>query len=384
MSRILFTTCPAYGHLLPMLPLAGAARRAGHEVVIASGAEMAGEIERHGFTYWQAGPSRAQADARFRAKYPELVTLAEDERVRTAVNGMFLPTAVDRAVDLVPLAAEWKPDLVVHEMGELAGPVAAAQVGARHAMHGLSQLPPGFWPLFAPGFARMCSHWDVPELADGLLDAPYLDICPPALQPGGPADVRHVQPLRPDAGVLPPGAGLGFDPSALPYPDTVYLTLGTIFHQMPGVLRAALAGLRELPVNVIVTVGPGANPDLLGPQPPHVVVVDYVPQALVLPHCRLVVSHGGSGSISGALCHGLAQLILPQGADNFTGAGACQRAGAALTLEPQQVDAAAVAKAAGRLLAEPGFGAAARRIQAEIDAMPDADTVLAILLADER
>ena len=36
--RILFTSCPAYGHVNPMLPLAHEARLAGHDVAFATGA----------------------------------------------------------------------------------------------------------------------------------------------------------------------------------------------------------------------------------------------------------------------------------------------------------------------------------------------------------
>jgi UDP:flavonoid glycosyltransferase YjiC (YdhE family) len=38
--RILFTTNPLYGHLYPMLPLMNAARRADHEVIVATGANL--------------------------------------------------------------------------------------------------------------------------------------------------------------------------------------------------------------------------------------------------------------------------------------------------------------------------------------------------------
>jgi UDP:flavonoid glycosyltransferase YjiC (YdhE family) len=39
--RVLVGCWPAYGHLLPMLPLVRAARRAGHDVVVSSGADLA-------------------------------------------------------------------------------------------------------------------------------------------------------------------------------------------------------------------------------------------------------------------------------------------------------------------------------------------------------
>ena len=50
--RVLISTWPAHGHLLPILPLARAAQRAGHEVVVASGAEGVAEARRRGLPTW--------------------------------------------------------------------------------------------------------------------------------------------------------------------------------------------------------------------------------------------------------------------------------------------------------------------------------------------
>ena len=58
--------------------------------------------------------------------------------------------------------------------------------------------------------------------------------------------------------------------------------------------------------------------------------------------------------------------------------------GAALALEPGQVTSHAVRDALTRLLGEPSFRQAARRLRDEIEDMPDADTVLEDLLFDPR
>ena len=70
--RILFTSCPAYGHVNPMLPLAQQAQLAGHEVVFATGAELAPEVERRNFETWLVSPSRAEADTSAPCGPPEL------------------------------------------------------------------------------------------------------------------------------------------------------------------------------------------------------------------------------------------------------------------------------------------------------------------------
>ena len=49
-------------------------------------------------------------------------------------------------------------------------------------------------------------------------------------------------------------------------------------------------------------------------------------------------------------------------------------------LLPDQISAAAVADAVRRLLEDPSYAAAARRLRGEIDAMPSADDVLATLV----
>lgn len=123
------------------------------------------------------------------------------------------------------------------------------------------------------------------------------------------------------------------------------------------------------------------DPARFGPQPAHVLVERYVSHALLLPRCRLVASRGGAAIMFGALSRGLPKLIILQGADQFMNAHACRQTGAALSLAPAEVSAEAIAAAAGRLLTEPAFTAAARAVQAEIDAMANAEAVLATLIA---
>lgn len=47
--RILFAAAPAYGLLLPIIPLIWAARSAGHEVLLATTSEMAGVGRQRGY-----------------------------------------------------------------------------------------------------------------------------------------------------------------------------------------------------------------------------------------------------------------------------------------------------------------------------------------------
>jgi UDP:flavonoid glycosyltransferase YjiC (YdhE family) len=382
--RILISTWPAHGHLLPLLPLASAARRAGHDVVIASGAEMAAEARRRGFTAWDVGPSRAEADAAFGAVVPDITVIDPAERVPTIIAGIFGAAALRRAEDLVPRAVAWRPDLVVHPITELAGAVAAERSGARRLVHGFGPLPAEAWSWFGARFGELCDAWSVPALVDDVLDSPFVELCPPSLQRDAVAAFRRRVPMRPGAGDVMPGEHLPWSDdelAALPHAGTVHLTLGTLFHHNTPVLQTALAGLRELPVNVIVTVGPGADPASLGPQPPHVLVTDFVAHELLLPHCTAIISQGGPATILAALDHGIPHLVLPQGADQFLNAPVLAASGAGLALGPAEATAERIGAATARLLDEPSFADAARGMQAELHAMPSAEAVLADQLA---
>jgi UDP:flavonoid glycosyltransferase YjiC (YdhE family) len=105
----------------------------------------------------------------------------------------------------------------------------------------------------------------------------------------------------------------------------------------------------------------------------------YVPQTLVLQHCDVIISHGGSGTVLAALAGGVPQLCLPQGADQFLNAAAIADAGAGLTIAPAEVDGAAIRRDTGRLLDDPQFRQRAGQIAEEIAAMPGPDDVAAVL-----
>jgi len=361
--RILLTAYPLHGHVNAMLPIARAARDAGHRVAFATGPDMTAHLAAHGLDAWPAGPTHAgtAAGAPPSARW-------------------FAACAASRADDLVPRAADWRPDLVVADELDLAGPVAARVLGVPYLVHGLGVMPPmPIWEGLLPAIDDLHAAWGRSEGVAHVRDAGYLEAVPPALRPPGDRMWHRTRPLRPDPGLPAAGEALPAALDALPRARTVHLTLGTLFHRAPGVLRTALAGLRDLPVNVVATCGPGVDPGELGPQPPHVVVAPYLPHALLLPRCDLVVSQGGAWIMLGALLHGIPQLMLPQGADQFINADACTRAGAALAIAPGAFDAAAVRDAAARLLAEPAFAAASAGLGAQVRAMPRAPLVLADL-----
>ena len=376
--RILFGSWPGYGHLLPMVPLIRAAQQGGHEVVVSSGSDLAGLVEGLGVATHSSGLTLAESYARL----PDQVTISElppAEQPLFAARNLFGAGAVDRARDVLELVGTWRPDLVVHDTLELGSATAAVVHGIPHVTHGYGPTVPGT-TYFAAAIGSAIAEADLPDPIADVLAAPYLDICPPSLRGSEPNPWPVTHPLRPDAGEADPQAMDQVDLAELPHPDTVYVTLGTIMNQAPGVFRAVIDGCARLPVNLVVTTGPGVERAQLGPLPPAVRSATYLPQAAVLPLCRAVVSHAGAGTMLGALCHGLPQLCLPQGTDQPFNTAALLPTGAALALQPEEVTAETVAEALGRLLEEPSFTQAAHRLRTEIAGMPPARVVLDQLL----
>jgi UDP:flavonoid glycosyltransferase YjiC (YdhE family) len=303
------------------------------------------------------------------------------ERSAFMFPAMFGSTlAPPMVADLLPLARQWRPDLMVHEHGELASPLVGALLGVPSITHAFGGgLPAAFVTAAAE---RLAPLWDEhgiwqPPFA-GCFTGPYLDICPPSVQIVSLDHVPTVQPLRPVSyggevsGALP---GLLDDTSG----PLVYVTLGTVSSSRV-VLSAAIAGIASLDARLLVTVGPKVDPASLGRMPAHVRVERFVAQTEVLPHAAVVVSHGGSGTFLGALAHGVPQLCLPQAADQFRNAEGGVRAGAALALPPGDATPEAIAGAVQRLLAEDGFLAAAQTVADEIRTMPrPADVVSALV-----
>lgn len=376
--KVLVGCWPAYGHLLPMLPLVRAAQRGGHEVVVSSGEDLAPVLDALGVAHQPSGVTLAESYARL----PDSTTISRlppEEQAGFAARYLFGAGAVDRARDLAAFVDSWGPDLVVHDTLELGSPTVAVARGVPHVTHGYGPMVPDS-DRFAAVLGSTIAAAGMPDPVPAVLAAPYVDICPPGLRGTVPYPWPTTVPLRPSAGEAAADGSDLPDLSGLPHPDTVYVTLGTIMNQAAGVFRAVIDGCRELPVNLVVTTGPGVEPDALGPLPASVHLAEYLPQAALLPHCAAVVSHAGAGTMLGALCHGLPQLCLPQGTDQPFNTAALLPTGAALALQPDETTADAVSAAMARLLGDASFRAAAERLRSEIEAMPTADDVLPDLL----
>jgi UDP:flavonoid glycosyltransferase YjiC (YdhE family) len=365
--RVLFTTTSGRGHFQPMFPLARALERAGHELRWACAPEVCAELRDKGLDARPAGLYELDPSP-LRHPPPEIAALPPAERPDHLFQLVFGPRRAEPMLaDLMPIADEWRPHLLVCEQGELAGPVAAACLGVPNVTHAFGRLLPAV--RVARAADAMAEVWRAqglePRPYAGTYDHLYIDIYPPGLQNAETGHVGAVQPIRP----ADPIEG---DPAADPL---VYITFGTVFNNDLTLFETALEAARELGRQVVVTLGPGNDPAALGSQPPNVTVAEFIPQAQLLPACAAVVSHAGSGTFLAALAAGVPQVLLPQAADQFLNADAGTDGGVAISIAPPELSTARLRAALERVLGDPMFRTAAQRAQAEISGMPTPDAV---------
>jgi UDP:flavonoid glycosyltransferase YjiC (YdhE family) len=380
-KRILFCSTSGHGHLLPLLPLANAFAGAGHVVGFATASSWRERLTAQGFDLFPAGLERDVARARNLLNRPALLALPPAERRPHAFTHRFATLeAPERIRGLCDALAAFQPELIVFESGDLVAPLLAAQHGLPSIHHGFGRIVP--CACFEQAAGVTAPLWRAaglePDLFAGAFRGIYVDICPPSLAPEAPPTGTHVELMRPAAAGAEiveqtPVARAGADR------PSVYVTLGTVFNELP-LFRLILTGLERLDCSVVATIGEDNDPAELAPVPANARVERFVDQTEILPRCSAVVSHAGSGSMLGALAHGLPLLLLPQGADQFENAVACRAAGAARVLMPDEVTPGAVRAGVSELLAAASYAAAARRIAEEIRAMPTAAEIVPALL----
>jgi UDP:flavonoid glycosyltransferase YjiC (YdhE family) len=389
--RSLFVCYPELGHVHPLFPLADAMVEAGHDVRFVSGAVVSDRIEQTGFGCDVAGP--ADIDEGFAALIERVgpepgAGLAPDEVLDWFIPNLFAATVAPRVLPgLLEVVGRWKTDVVVHEATAFAAPLAAALTDTASVQHSLGLLYSNrVYDRAGQALAPLWrSHGLEPDDSGGSFRGLCLSIAPPGLEVTlDQARAERVRPLRPVGSSRSPGDELPTWVAALPDRPGVYVTLGTFLNSAREIFRAALDGLADEPVNVIVTVGRNNPADWLDPLPDNARVEQYIPQSLLLPHCAVMVSHAGSGTLLPALGVGVPQVLIPQGADNFVNTRQAEAAGVGPALWPGEVTAEAVRLAVRAVLADPSHRCAARRLGEEIAAMPSPAAVVGEIEAHVR
>ena len=128
--RLLFTTTGHTGHVLPLVPLARACLRAGHEVRVAGPRSRGDVVRRVGLPFWAfADPLEDEVWSVF----APTAGMAPEEANAVVIGEIF--GRLDTAAALPGVEAmvrTWRPDAIVRESYEFASVLAAERAGIPH------------------------------------------------------------------------------------------------------------------------------------------------------------------------------------------------------------------------------------------------------------
>jgi UDP:flavonoid glycosyltransferase YjiC (YdhE family) len=372
--RILFGFAGGTGHFNPLVPLARAAAAAGHVVAFTSRPRMVPTVEAAGFTALPVGVDSGSVPARIPLRPLDMAREERDFRENFA--GWI---ARQRAAGVLERGTAWRPDLVVCADADFGSMIAAERLGLPYAT--LLAIIAGSFArpeLVAEPLDELRAEYGLPPDPDLAMPHRYLVFSPvPARYRDPeyplPATAYPLRPFTVDRTDRGPDSRQHDRPA-------VYFTLGTEFNVESGDLfQRVIEGLRELPIDLVVTVGHHIDPDEFGAQPANVRIERYIAQTEILPYCAAIVSHGGSGSVIGALAYGLPMVLIPLGADQPHNAARCAELGLARVLDAVLATPESVREAVSAVLADPAYRDNARRMADEIAAFPSPADAIAVL-----
>ncbi len=367
-----------------MRVLLGAFGDPGHAFpVIALGSELIARGHAVGIETWERWRAPCEAAGMAFSPAPEYQVFPTRERPLKPYEAAVLAARVTRR-----FVREFEPDVVVSDILTVAPALAAELEGVPVATlvpHVHPDLPPGF-PPFSIGARRPRTRvgellWRQTDraVAIGLEQGrnefndcrARLGLAPLAWRHTGlsrgltmvatlpqleyprawPSWVQVVGPLlwEPGGPLVEPPPGDG--PVVLVAPSTSQDPSGSL-------LRACLDGLADEPVRVIAI----ASGDVRAPA--NAVCVEWMSYARTMPHCDLVVAHGGHGTLVRALVSGCPVVVSPAGGDMAENAARVDWAGLGVRLAPRFCTPWGVRLAVRRALGKPALRSRAAEVAA--------------------
>jgi UDP:flavonoid glycosyltransferase YjiC (YdhE family) len=380
-----------------MIPMAWACRAAGHDVRFAAQPRVMDTITRAGMCVSEVGGSCdfQAAAAAFFARHPELLG-GDNGNKPPAGSGPrpdlsdfpWITSAAAIAEDLIAFGRWWRPDLIIADPMFYAGPLLAEVLGVPLVRHlfspdwtragfGMGGFPerdprPARWPQALVSLYEAYGARTALDFADLSID-PF----PPSLQVPGLANRVTVRPMPYNGTAAIPGWL-----AAPPDRPRVCVTWGSSTVSLMGkrafLVPQIVQGVADLDVEVILAIT-GSDRDMLGAIPPGMRVAENFPLDVLLPTCSGMVSQGGAGGMITAAVHGVPQVIIPMMGDQPVHARLLAATGAGVELEPAALSPADVRDAVAAIVSGDGPAAAARRLQAEIRALPAPAEVIGTL-----
>ncbi len=360
--KALFCTFPAYGHLLPMLPLAKAAAAAGDEVVVVASEELHATAD--GLAPRALSPSLPDllAENDRRSGQDVLGYRSDSSDLLDASVALFTTTRADLAFDeLCELAAHERPDVIVAEMWDYVAPLVARRLDIPWVSFVHSPATPVDAALEG-GLVRALEQRELTMPARLAAVRSW----PEWLEQNTPADDAALA-----IGTIPHDTSTQVGlPSFDGNRPVVLVTLGTVVNDL-ALLNSAVRGVLDAGADALVTTGFSTSPEEVEGDPAQVHAVPFAPISQLLDRVQAVVTTGGSGTTLAALSRGLPLAFLPRIANQPLVASVVTDFGAGTVCE----DPATMKAAVSMVLHEPQLRSRAEVAAELLDQRPKPGTV---------
>jgi MGT family glycosyltransferase len=362
--RFLFVVPPFAGHINPTVSVGSELAARGHEVAWCGYAEpLSRLLDRDARRY----------ELVHAANHPRVTEVAEKVRsVRGFANlkvmweEVFVPLARAMIEGIERAAVDFRPTVLVSDQQALGGAVVARRTGLRWATFATSPVSRaralgGFPKVLAWTEARLAELQREQGLSPvvALEDSPDLVVVTSVPALAGPAELYPSQYRFVGAALARRPESSDFPWEALEPVPRVLVSLGSLNVERGGrffdAVKQALGGMR---LQAIVVA-----PDHFGPFPSNFLVRAWIPQLSLLPKIDAVVSHGGNNSVCETLSHGRPLVVIPITDDQPLVAQQVVDAGCGIRLPFARLRASTFEDAVRRVLQEPQFAGAARRLE---------------------
>lgn len=323
--RVVAFLIPELGHINPILPTLRHLGARGHDVVVASAADLGAACA--------ATAPRARAEvlpfppraARVTRGRAFADALRDPAWLAAWVEGLLLDD-VNADVPVIEEAlARLRPDVVVADPMLYAVAIACARTKTPWAgvSTSLNPVTPPSWRTaltdtlarLSPRRAALFTDHGVPVPRFRVSDASseFLDVVFTAdAYARVAADVAAVGAPFDEFDVEARDADVEFNVGALAPRRRLYCSFGSqAFHQ-PRLLRRIFSAAEALSLQVVASIGDLVDDAaFVAAAPADAVLVRRLPQLKVLQHVDVMVSHGGANSVVEALTIGVPLLLLP-------------------------------------------------------------------------
>ena len=384
--KVLASTTAGTGHFEPMVPVLRACAQAGHDVLVACPDSFVEPVAAAGFA---CAPFDDVPVEQMGPVFGRLQGLSYDEGNRVVLSEVYGRLDTNAALPrLTETVAQWRPDVVVRDPAEFASWLLAERAGlpAARVAIGLLAMQPLFAELAAPALEPAAQAQGVAGGIDAsrLNGGPVLAAAPERFDPADGGETHRFRTPAPRALDAPLELPSGDEP-------LVYVTFGTVAGGLglwPGLYRTVVDALADLEVRVLVTTGRGADHAELGPLPDRVTIAHFVPQAHLLPHVAVMVTHGGYGTVLGGLRAGVPMVVTPMFADQADNAARVAAVGAGRRVQPSDLPMAQppelgpqTAAAVRELLDDQAARETARELSRDMAAHEPVGSVVSVLEA---